>query len=222
MAKGYRLFVASLMILVAAYSAPQFTGGAAAQPTSTEESRVAPPKRPMPPREEDRFRQFVERHRDTKLNKENLTQLIELVRAWRMMQEVGLTEEQSLKFLHLRREMKEQAGKIAKQRERAQRELKKLLDDPQAEDATIARQIETLERIEEKGHALFREHEKKMLSELTVRQQAKLKLFKIGFERDMRGLIEHIKERHERAARERPRGRRQPHPPGVPDRVPTD
>ena len=217
MRSKYRRFVTCLATTLALFCVLQLAGKALAQDSPDPEPGAAPAWRHGAPPGLDRFHRFADRFRDgAQKNKEELAELIELVRAWRMMKEVGLSEEETLRTLKLGREMKGQAGKIRKQREHALRELKKLVDDPGAKDEAIAKQLQNIERIDDRQRKLVREYERRMRSGLTVRQQAKRELFKTRFEGDLRRHIEHIRRQHGGALREKRREGR--HPPAAPTR----
>jgi hypothetical protein len=155
------------------------------------------------------FREFAGRHGGEDLRELEIPEIIELVRAWRMIKEVGLTEEESARFLDLRRKRREKRAELAEQRRQAQDELRKLVDDPQSTDDAIATQLKALETIEERRAALRRQRERTTAEGLSVRQRAKLKLFRYHFDRHVRErLIQHIEERRERGREGRPRERR--------------
>jgi len=155
------------------------------------------------------FHEFARRHGGQDLRELEIPEIIELVRAWRMMEEVGLTEEESVKLLNLRRQIRHKAAELAEQRERARDELKELLDDPQSTDDAIAAQLKALENIEEERAALRRERNRTMPEGLSVRQRAKFELFRYHFNRHVRErLIRYIEERRERRREDRPRERR--------------
>jgi hypothetical protein len=88
--------------------------------------------------------------------------------------------------------MKQEAAKIGKHREEAERELRKLLEDPETEDELILEKLKALRSFGGEYVALRREYEAKMVEGLTVRQRAKLELFKSRFEKDMRRLIHRV------------------------------
>jgi hypothetical protein len=119
-------------------------------------------------------------------------------------------------MLKLGREMKTQSGQVAQQRKRVMLGLKKLLDDPETEDKAINKEIQKLDRLDEKQRRIAREYERRMGAGLTVRQQAKLQLFKTRFEEDMRRLIEFVRRQHAGALPNGPRQGKQPPPAGRP------
>jgi Spy/CpxP family protein refolding chaperone len=166
-------------------------------------------ERTIPRDEWEGFREFARRHGGKDVREQEIPEIIELVRAWRMMKEVGLTEEESAKLFGLRREIRRKAAELAEQRERARDELRKLVDDPQTTNEAIAAQLKALEKIEERRAALRSERESTMPERLSVRQQAKFKLFSYHFDRHVRErLIQHIEERREREREDRPGERR--------------
>lgn len=155
------------------------------------------------------FHEFARRRSDKDVREQEIPEIIELVRAWRMIKEVGLTEEESVKLLALRREIRNKRAELAEQRERARDELRKLVGDPQSTDDVIAKHLKVLEKLEESCAALRRERENTMPGRLTVRQRAKFELFRYHFDRHVRErLIRYIEERRARREENRPRERR--------------
>ena len=210
-ANRYRPLAVRLAIMLVMLCAPPFAVNTVAQDRPVEQPEVAPPQRHGRQGGFERFSALAERLRTrAKEEEEDLAELIELVRAWRMMKEVGLSEEEALNMLKLGREMKRQSGQVAQQRKRVLLELGKLLDDPDAEDEAIKKQLDKLERINERQRKLVSDYERKMLDGLTVRQQAKFQLFKTRFERDIRRLIELVRWKQPGAHRDRSWERRRP------------
>ena len=217
-ANRYGALAVCLAFILATLCGPQLAVNAAAQDKPVQPARrVAPPQRHGRQAGFERFNAFAERLR-TRVNEEeeDLAELIELVRAWRMMKEVGLSEEEALKMLKLGREMKTQSGQVAQQRKRVMLGLKKLLDDPETEDEVIKKELQKLDRLDERQRRIAREYERRMGAGLTVRQQAKLRLFKTRFEGDMRRLIEFVRRQNAGALRDGPRQGMQPPPAGRP------
>jgi len=218
-ADRYKSFAICLVIMLAAFCTLHLAANAAAQDESAPRPRVAPPKRHGRQAGFERFNAFAERLRTTaEKEEEDLAELIELVRAWRMMKEVGLSEEDTLKMLKLGREMKRQNGQIGEQRKRVMLGLKRLLDDPDAKDEAIKKELEKIDRLDERQRRVAREYERRMQAGLTVRQQAKLRLFRTRFEGDMRRVIEFVRRQHAGALRDGPRQGKQPPPEGRPRR----
>ena len=203
----YKPFIVCLATLLAICFAAKFASEAQAERSRTQERESAPKESSIRHREFERFRQFARRHGVEDMSEEDIHEIVELVRAWKMMKEVGLAEEESLRFLDLRREMREKAAEIAEQREQVQETLEELVGDPEATDDEIARRLKALEGIEERDTALRRQYEKRMVEGLSVRQRAKLKLFTSHFDRDVRRrLIQRIRERREGRSQGRRRG----------------
>lgn len=220
-ANRYGVLAVFLAFILLALCAPESAVNA-----DTQEEPVEPSRRVEPPQRHgrhegfegfERFNAFAQRLRTrAKEEEEDLAELIELVRAWRMTKEVGLSEEEALKMLRLGREMKQQSGQVAQQRKRVMLGLKKLLEDPNAEDETIKRELQKLDRLDERQRRIAREYEQRMGAGLTVRQQAKMRLFKARFEGDMRRVIEYVRRQHAGAMRDGPRPGKQPPPEGPP------
>ena len=203
----YRPFIVCLATLLAICFAAKFASEAQAEHSRAQERESAPRESSIRHQEFERFRQFAKRHGVEDMSEEGIGEIVELVRAWRMIKEVGLAEEESLRFLDLRREMREKTAEIAEQREPVQDTLEELVGDSEATDDEIAKRLKALEEIEERDTALRRQYEKRMVEGLSVRQRAKLKLFTSHFDRDVRRrLIQRIRERREGRSQGRRRG----------------
>jgi hypothetical protein len=217
----YAVLAVCLAMTLATLYTLQCAANAAAQDESAPPPGAAPPKRHGRQPGLERFNAFAQRLRTrADQGEEDLTELMELVRAWRMMKEVGLSEEEALNMLKLGREMKRQIGQLGEQRKRVMLGLTKLLDNPDAKDESIKKELQKLDRIDERQRRIAREYERKMEAGLTVRQQAKLRLFKTRFEGDMRRLIEFVKRQQAGAVRDAPWQGKQPPPPSRPRRSP--
>ncbi len=215
----YKRLAVCLAIVLAVSSTLQFAVNAAAQDESAPPPRAASPKRHGRHPGFERFNAFAERFRSgAEKGEEDLAELIELVRAWRMMKEVELSEEEALKMFKLGREMKREFGQVGEQRKRVMLGLKRLLDDPDSKDEAIKKELEKLDRLDERQRRVAREYERKMEAGLTVRQQAKLRLFKTRFEGDMRRVIEFVRRQHAGALRNGTWQGKQPPPEGHPRR----
>lgn len=216
-AKGCRVFTVCLAVMLAIVCVPQFAANAAAPAKPVTQPSVAQKHRRRTQARWERFNEFAQRLRiKAKEEEEDLAELIELVRVWRMMKEVGLSEEQALEMLKLGREVKKESGKVAEQRKRAMLGLRRLLDDPDTSDQAIKKELEKLDDLEERQRRIAREHDRRMRAGLTVRQQAKLQLFRTRFEGDIRRVIEFVRRQQAGALHDGPRHGRQPHPPGPP------
>lgn len=139
------------------------------------------------------FEHFAKRQGGPGWQNKDMRQFVELIATWKMMQALELTEDKMLKILNLRQELKEKSAEIMKETKKAYFELKEFVDDADSSDKVIQQALKKVEELEEKGRALQREHQEKVKKELTVRQQAKLRFFMIGFHKRMQQMLQRVK-----------------------------
>ena len=150
------------MILIA-ISAAVLTVAAVAQP--------APPDEGRPP-------------------KERLRKRIEIVRIWKLIETLELTEEQSMRFFPVLSASDRAKEEFKSERDRLLNRIAELVRAGDADEKELSAILDTLEQI--RLHQF--EAETAFLAEidkiLTVKQKAKLALFEKAFREEVRGLIE--------------------------------
>ena len=127
------------------------------------------------------------------LSREEIPKLVEIIRIWKLVDELKLKEEQLVRFLPKEREL----GDLKKKRYDGWRttrdELRKLLETDPSES-----QLKSALDAMEKKEAEFRQKEKQLQNErnatLTVHQKAKFIVFEYEYRHDMRRLIRSLEE----------------------------
>ena len=125
--------------------------------------------------------------------REDIPKLVEIIRIWKLVDELELQEEQLVKFLPRFKEINNLRAKNYRLRRTTADELRKLLETDSSEEKFKS----TLSRARN-ATVDFRQKEKRLEDELysilSVKQQAKFAVFQDSYYRDMRRLIGQLKE----------------------------
>ncbi len=132
---------------------------------------------------------------DTSLSqmKEDIPKLVEIIRIWKLVDELGLQEDQLVKFLPRFKELTDLRFKHYRLRRTTSDELRKSLGANSSDEklkSTLNRARNAEADFEQKEGQL----ENELYSILTVKQQAKFAVFQDSYYRDMRRLIGQLKE----------------------------
>lgn len=103
-----------------------------------------------------------------------------------IIQNLDLSEEQTIKFMAKYSNFEKSRKEFSKRQREQQKKLKKLLKNPETPEKEIAEKIKELFNIQEKFKAEQKETRKKLLSELSVRQQAKFILLQHKMHKQIR------------------------------------
>lgn len=124
---------------------------------------------------------------------EDIPRLVEIIRIWKLVDELGLEEKQLMVFLPRFKQLNELRAQYYRSRHESLAELRKMLDKNSPED-----QIKSLIGEIKKTELEFRQNEQQLAesleSVLTVQQQAKFTVFQDTYNRDMSRLIRSLKE----------------------------
>ena len=170
----------------------------------TVRARDDEPERDEPQEREGRRRRPPSEFRERFRSEEDIRELIEVVRVWRMSRELDLSEEQALRLLMITDKHREAIGEMRDQKRRVIDELREALDEGKS-----GSEIETLiGRVDEIGVRMAHaegEHHKQLLDGLSPEQKARFYVFRPQFDRDVRETIRRIMERRRRAEEEQER-----------------
>ncbi len=206
---------AALGVAVAAQAVPAF----ADEPEQPERDAQARPVRPRGPGPHGRTgrRQMPPEFRE-RFDSDDIKELIDVVRVWRMKRELDLSEEQALKLLMATDAHREAVSRMREQQQRVIDELREALDERKGREE-IEKLIERIDAIDVQLMRAEQEHRQKLMAELSFEQKAKFYEFRPRFERDVWRAIKRIMERRRSAAEAEPsedngneragRGRRQ-------------
>jgi len=175
-----------------------------ARGAETVRARDDEPEQDEPQEREGRRRrppsEFIERFR----NEEDIRELIEVVRVWRMSRELDLSEDQALKLLMITDKHRKAIGEMWEQRRRVIDELHDALDEGKG-DSELETLIGRVDEIDVRMAHAEGEHHKQLLDGLSPEQKARFYVFRPRFERDVRETIRRIMERRRRADEEEER-----------------
>lgn len=181
--KKWLIYIAGITFLVGLMvpvTSAQLGGG---PPWPEQEQRPAP---------KEKTGEVGEQKRD-ELRKEDIKEILETMRIWKMTKTLALTEEQSLKIfpkIHESERTKEESGK---KRMKILMELNGLLKDEKPDQAKITEMLNALDKIELEVRAQedkFKEELKIILSPV---QQAKFYIFMKDFEEDVKRMIAEVR-----------------------------
>lgn len=130
---------------------------------------------------------------DINLSKEDVPRLFEIIRIWKMVDEIQLNDEQLQRFLPRFNELSDLRSRYYKQRREASNEMQKLLKADASENQ-LKSTLEKYRNLEVK----FRQKEKQLSdalnSGLSIKQQVKLINFEHEYRRDMGRLMRNLRE----------------------------
>jgi len=134
-------------------------------------------------------------HRDKQFFREELRERIEMIRMWKLVETLDLTEEQSMKFFPLMNEYDSARDEYGMEQKRLIERLDEELKSQEPDEKELQAILDSLSEIREKQFAEETEYYNQVKGILTVEQQAGLLVFKRDFAEEVRRLIEMGKER---------------------------
>jgi len=180
----------------------QAAGGSQPPPgAETVRARDDEPEQDEPQEREGRRRGPPPEFRERFRNEEDIRELIEVVRVWRMSRELDLSEKQALKLLVISDKHREAVGEMREQRQGVIDNLRDALDEGK-DGSEIETLIERVDEIDGRMARAEREQRKQLLEGLSPEQKARFYVFRRQFERDVRETIRHIMERRREASEE--------------------
>jgi hypothetical protein len=130
---------------------------------------------------------------DIEISKEDIPKLVEIIRIWKLADELGLDDEQLLVFLPRFKELNDLRARYYISRRKAVSDMKKLLEANPSE-SQVKSAVDDLRNAETKFRREERQSEDKLNSGLTVKQQAKFVVFQDVYRRDMYRLMKNLQE----------------------------
>lgn len=130
---------------------------------------------------------------DIKLSREEVPRLVEIIRVWKLVDELELKEQQLIGFLPKFKELDGLRAEYFRNRRNAVDNLRKLLEADSPEDQ-LRSAIDQLRNMEADFYQKQRRLEDTLNSELTVKQQAKLTVFHDKYRDDIRRLVRNLRE----------------------------
>jgi hypothetical protein len=128
-----------------------------------------------------------------KLSKEEIPRLVEIIRIWKLVDELELKEKQLVGFLPKFKELNSLRAKHYRDRRNAVNKLRKLLEAGSSEDQ-LKSAMDELKNIEATFYQKHKQLQDALNSDLTVKQQAKFAVFQDKYRDDIRRLIRNLRE----------------------------
>lgn len=139
----------------------------------------------------------------SKEKREMIRKRMETLKMWRLTKILDLDEKRAARFFPLINEYDRKREAMAIKMERDMRKLRKVIDT--ANERELKAIIEGIEDNHRKFQEIDREKMEKLKSMLTVRETAKLIIFKQDFDREMKKIIMEVRKKHSRKQRNRPK-----------------
>ncbi len=125
--------------------------------------------------------------------KENVRKQISSVRAWKLTEDLKLSEEQAQILFPAQKAYQDRKEELHKQREATEKELDGLLAAEDKDDQLIKEKMAQLKNIDAQSRSNEDQFRSKISQILTVEQQAKYELFDKKFDTHLREMIKDIK-----------------------------
>jgi len=133
--------------------------------------------------------------------REKIRKRIELIRMWKLTEELDLAEETGAKLFPILHKYDEKRVTLQKERQKIMRQLRKVLEDAATSDEAIEAAMDNLEKNALAASDLIRQQREELKGVLSPRQQARFILFQMEFHREIRKIIAEARERRIRARR---------------------
>jgi Spy/CpxP family protein refolding chaperone len=133
--------------------------------------------------------------------REKIRKRIELIRMWKLTEELDLTEETGAKLFPVLRKYDEKWIKLQEARRNSIKGLRKALNDEATPDEEIEAAIDNVARNAVAMSELLRQQNRELKGILSPRQRAKFILFQRRFQREIRRMIAEARERTMKARR---------------------
>ena len=119
---------------------------------------------------------------------------LELIRLWRLIDELEITQEQSLKLFPVWSKHQRTIRDELESRRIVEEELEKLLERETVPDSELLGKIDALRAFGRRESELTTTFHKQLEDVLSVRQQAQFALFERRFRRDLRGIVKQFRD----------------------------
>ena len=124
-------------------------------------------------------------------------EMMESIRMWRMTEALDLTSDQSAKLFPKLKDMRQMKQEFDKNRMSIIKDIAYLLHQDNTADKDLRYKLDALETAESNFHKQEVNLKKDIMLILSTKQQAKLILFQLKFDEEMRQIIGKVKERYQ-------------------------
>ena len=131
--------------------------------------------------------------------REKIRKRIELIRMWKLTEELDLTEETGAKLFPILHKYDEKRIRLQKERRNSMNQLRKALEDEGTSDEEIESAMDKVGKNALAASDLLRQQREELKGVLAPRQRAKFILFQREFHREIRKIIAEARERKVRA-----------------------
>ncbi len=127
------------------------------------------------------------------LSKEDIPRIFEVIRIWKLVDDLELNEDQLLAFLPKFKEMEELRRKYYRDRHDSIKKMSKLLETNPTENQ-LKSAIDEFTKAEADFYQRYRKIRDSINSVLTIKQQAKFVVFEDKYRDDMRSLMRNLRD----------------------------
>ena len=139
--------------------------------------------------------------------REEIRKRIELIRMWKLTEELDLTEETGAKLFPILHKYDEKRTELRRERHEIMNELRRALENVATSDEEIDAAMDKLDENALAVFDLIRQQRQDLKGVLSLRQQAKFILFQREFHREIRKIIAEARHRRRGAKGEEGKGR---------------
>ena len=137
---------------------------------------------------DDRRPERRNREMDISLTREEIPRLVEIIRIWKLVDELGLNEKQMTEFLPIFKELNDMRRKHYKDRRDAVKKMSELLE-ADTPDSQLKSATDDFRNAEVNYYRKYKELQDALNANLTVKQRVKYIVFEDKYRDDLRRLI---------------------------------
>ena len=134
------------------------------------------------------------RETDDDLSREEVSRLIEIIRIWKLVDELGLNEKQLTEFIPMFKELRDMRSKYHRDRRRAIEELDGLVEAGNFSESGLKLKVDNFRSTEVNYYSKYKVLQDALNANLTVEQRAAYIVFEDKYRGDMRRLIRTLRE----------------------------
>lgn len=127
------------------------------------------------------------------LRREDIKEILDALRMWKMTKFLELTEEQSLRIFPKLRESEKTKEEFGKKRTETLNELEKLLKEEKPDQAKVLELLNDMDKIESEVRAREDKFKEELKAILSPVQQAKFYIFMKDFEEDVKRMVAEVR-----------------------------
>ncbi len=133
-----------------------------------------------------------------KLDEQEVREMVETIRMTRIARSLDLDREETVVLIRRIDEARRESFELHRQRREAMQALREAVEE-EASEAELEERLQTVWELDNKIHEHRMESGRQVSEGLNVEQKARLYLITHDFEREMRGLIQRVRQQHPRS-----------------------